>query len=236
MTRYAQQSASVLLVLTARIKLSSRVKAPLCKPGLNRRVRTYHSPLTFAGVRNVAPSSIPFSSQLDSDSVSATGLPLRSDTGLDRVSNSDAGSARFSLDPDGVYFGASGDASGVKAASSANSSSSVAASSAGSGAGLGGGGSGGSAEPSYSIQGEALPGRAAYLDLQATTPLDPRVLDAMLPYYVQRYGNPHSRTHAYGWEAESAVEKARAQGACSVVTEVFYRLPSHTSVRHCAFS
>lgn len=38
---------------------------------------------------------------------------------------------------------------------------------------------------------------------------DPRVLDAMLPYLVSYYGNPHSRTHAYGWETEAAVEKAR---------------------------
>lgn len=48
-----------------------------------------------------------------------------------------------------------------------------------------------------------------YLDAQATTPLDPRVLDAMLPYSISLYGNPHSRTHAYGWEAEEAVETAR---------------------------
>ena len=48
-----------------------------------------------------------------------------------------------------------------------------------------------------------------YLDAQATTPLDPRVLDAMLPYSISQYGNPHSRTHFYGWEAEDAVENAR---------------------------
>jgi cysteine desulfurase len=64
-----------------------------------------------------------------------------------------------------------------------------------------------------SIAGEAKPGRASYLDMQATTPLDPRVLEAMMPYYATMYGNPHSRTHAYGWEAEQAVEKAREQVA-----------------------
>ena len=50
-----------------------------------------------------------------------------------------------------------------------------------------------------------------YLDMQATTPLDPRVLDAMLPYLTEQYGNPHSRTHMYGWESEDAVEVARKQ-------------------------
>lgn len=44
---------------------------------------------------------------------------------------------------------------------------------------------------------------------QATTPMDPRVLDAMLPFYTDQWGNPHSKTHAYGWEAEKAVEEAR---------------------------
>lgn len=51
--------------------------------------------------------------------------------------------------------------------------------------------------------------RPIYLDMQATTPLDPRVLDSMLPFYTGLYGNPHSRTHAYGWETDKAVEQAR---------------------------
>lgn len=59
----------------------------------------------------------------------------------------------------------------------------------------------------------SLAGRPIYLDLQATTPLDPRVLDSMLPYLTEQFGNPHSRTHAYGWEAEKATEAARAQVA-----------------------
>ena len=51
--------------------------------------------------------------------------------------------------------------------------------------------------------------RPIYMDSQATTPTDPRVLDAMLPYLTGLYGNPHSRTHAYGWESEKASETAR---------------------------
>ncbi|CAH2080493.1 unnamed protein product, partial [Thlaspi arvense] len=63
------------------------------------------------------------------------------------------------------------------------------------------------------MKGVRISGRPLYLDMQATSPVDPRVLDAMLPYYISRYGNPHSRTHLYGWESDEAVELARAQVA-----------------------
>lgn len=52
-----------------------------------------------------------------------------------------------------------------------------------------------------------------YLDYQATTPTDPRVVEAMAPYWTEKFGNPHSRNHHFGWEAEDGVEKARAQVA-----------------------
>ncbi|MDR2416989.1 MAG: IscS subfamily cysteine desulfurase [Holosporales bacterium] len=53
--------------------------------------------------------------------------------------------------------------------------------------------------------------RPIYLDYQATTPCDPRVMEKMLPFFSEHYGNPHARTHVYGWTAEEAVETARAQ-------------------------
>ena len=46
--------------------------------------------------------------------------------------------------------------------------------------------------------------------------MDPRVLDAMLPYLTEQYGNAHSRTHSFGWDAEAAVEDARAEVAALI--------------------
>jgi cysteine desulfurase len=58
--------------------------------------------------------------------------------------------------------------------------------------------------------------RPIYLDCHATTPLDPRVLDAMLPYFTEQFGNPASASHIYGWEADAAVQKARRQLAAAI--------------------
>jgi len=52
-----------------------------------------------------------------------------------------------------------------------------------------------------------------YLDYQATTPTDPRVVEAMAPYWTEKFGNPHSRNHHFGWEAEDGVEIARGHVA-----------------------
>ncbi|HZB92278.1 MAG TPA: aminotransferase class V-fold PLP-dependent enzyme [Stellaceae bacterium] len=58
-----------------------------------------------------------------------------------------------------------------------------------------------------------------YLDYQSTTPVDRRVLAEMLPWFTEKFGNPHSVTHAYGREAEAAVEEARAQVAALIGAE-----------------
>ena len=58
--------------------------------------------------------------------------------------------------------------------------------------------------------------KPVYLDYSATTPIDPRVVDAMLPFLREDFGNPASRSHAYGWRAEEAVEAARANVAALV--------------------
>src|SRR6185437_16319360 len=62
-------------------------------------------------------------------------------------------------------------------------------------------------------RGSNAPKRPIYLDYQATTPMDPRVLEAMMPYFLEKFGNPHSRNHTHGWEAEEGVERARKQVA-----------------------
>jgi cysteine desulfurase len=60
---------------------------------------------------------------------------------------------------------------------------------------------------------EMTPHFPIYMDYGATTPVDPRVVDAMVPWLRDHFGNPASRSHAWGWEAEAAVEKAREQVA-----------------------
>ena len=58
--------------------------------------------------------------------------------------------------------------------------------------------------------------RPLYLDNASTTRCDPRVVEVMLPYLTEAYGNSGSRNHAFGWEAEEAVEKAREQSAALI--------------------
>ena len=52
-----------------------------------------------------------------------------------------------------------------------------------------------------------------FMDSHSTTPVDPRVLEVMLPYFTEKFGHPGSRNHPFGWEAEAAADKAREQVA-----------------------
>lgn len=61
-----------------------------------------------------------------------------------------------------------------------------------------------------------MPVQPIYLDCHATTPVDSRVLEAMLPFFTEHFGNPASTTHAYGWAAEAAVKQARGTLASAI--------------------
>jgi cysteine desulfurase len=62
--------------------------------------------------------------------------------------------------------------------------------------------------------------RPVYLDYQATTPTDPRVVEAMLPWFTEKFGNPHSTSHGFGREAADAVETARAEVAALIAADL----------------
>jgi len=68
-------------------------------------------------------------------------------------------------------------------------------------------------QKTYSFKGVSLDGRPLYLDAQSTTPVDPRVLDSMMPIMTEQFGNPHSTTHMFGWENSALVEDSRQKVA-----------------------
>ncbi|RMF11101.1 MAG: aminotransferase class V-fold PLP-dependent enzyme [Alphaproteobacteria bacterium] len=72
------------------------------------------------------------------------------------------------------------------------------------------------ATATHSKNAETRVNTPVYLDYQATTPLDSRVLDAMMPYLTTRFGNPHSESHRFGWEAHAGVDVAREQVAALI--------------------
>ncbi len=79
-------------------------------------------------------------------------------------------------------------------------------------------------------------GRPVYLDNHATTQVDERVVEAMVPYFSEKFGNPHSGSHYYGWEAAEAVEVARAQVAKSInaLPEEIYFMSGATEANNLA--
>lgn len=76
--------------------------------------------------------------------------------------------------------------------------------------------------------------KSAYMDYQATTPLDERVLASMLPYLTEKFGNPHSAEHRFGWEAEAALDVAREQvaGVISAPSEAITFLSGATEANN----